>query len=123
MGLAPQDDGKDEAATCKRSSVTYLSILLLRVCSQRKNVDGNAEEIARFAFISSGSAEDKGAMAAALGPVKISHKKMAAKGGSIDFAFFAPLPPTRPLDLLFIVSDSLAALLNCRKFHSDVCKL
>ena len=25
------------------------------------------------------------------GPVKISHKKMAVEGGSIDFMFFAPL--------------------------------
>ena len=34
------------------------------------------------------------------GPVKISHKKMATKGGRIDFKF--PRPLTRPLDpLLF----------------------
>ena len=32
------------------------------------------------------------------GPVKISHKKMAAKGGHIDFMFLAPR--TRPLDPL-----------------------
>ena len=60
----------------------------------RTNVDANANEITRFAFISSESGEGKGAMTAALGPIKISHKKMAAKGGSIDFMFFAPPHPT-----------------------------
>ena len=36
----------------------------------------------------SGSREAKGAMAP--GPIKISHKKMAAKGGHIDFMFLGP---------------------------------
>ena len=31
------------------------------------------------------------------GPIKISHKKMTAKGGRIDFMFFGPFP-TWPLD-------------------------
>ena len=33
-------------------------------------------------------------------PVKISHKKMTAKGNRIDFMFLAP--PTRPLDPLLV---------------------
>ena len=40
----------------------------------------------------------EGAMAPP-GPVKIGHKKMAAKGGCIDFMFLGP-PLTRPLDPL-----------------------
>ena len=35
------------------------------------------------------------------GPVKISHKKMAAKSGRIDFMFLAPLF-TWPLDPLLV---------------------
>ena len=35
------------------------------------------------------------------GPVKIGHKKMATKGGRIDFMFLAP-PLTRPLDPLLL---------------------
>ena len=33
-------------------------------------------------------------------PVKIGHKKMAAKGGRIDFMFLGPPSLTRPLDPL-----------------------
>ena len=43
------------------------------------------------AVVDPGGAE--GAMAPS--PVQISHKKMAAKGGHIDFMFLAPLPPRR----------------------------
>ena len=37
------------------------------------------------------------------GSVKIGHKKMAAKGGRIDFIFLdPPPPPTWPLDPLLV---------------------
>ena len=36
-------------------------------------------------------------------PVQISHKKVAAKGGHIDFMFLGP-PPTRPLDPMLLVN-------------------
>ena len=47
---------------------------------------------------SSGSGGGQGRHTPPPGPVKISHKKMAVEGGSIDFMFFAPL--TWPLDPL-----------------------
>ena len=50
---------------------------------------------------SSGSGGAEGAMAPP-DPVKIGHKKMAAKGGHIDFMFLGPLPLTRPLDPLLV---------------------
>ena len=48
-------------------------------------------------------------------PVQTSHKKMAAKGGDIDFMFLA-LPPTRPLDPMLEVYFLFSAL-------GDVCRL
>ena len=46
---------------------------------------------------------DPGGPRGPLGPVKISHKKMAAKGSRIDFMFLAPL--TRLLDPLLHGDD------------------
>ena len=47
------------------------------------------------------SVADPGGLAMPPGPVKISHKKMAAKGGRVDFMFLGPL--TWPLDLLLYI--------------------
>ena len=41
-----------------------------------------------------------------LGSVKISHQKIAAEGGRIDFMFLAPLP-IRPLDPLLGCAENL----------------
>ena len=42
------------------------------------------------------------------GPVKISHRKMATKGGRIELMFLGPL--SRPLDLLLKVLETLLCL-------------
>ena len=42
-----------------------------------------------------------------LGSAKISHQKIAAEGGRIDFMFLAPLPLTRPLDQLLGCAENL----------------
>ena len=52
-------------------------------------------------------------------PVKMSHKKMAAKGDHIDFMFRAlPPPPGRPLDPLLIRSQVSARFYIYQSFSS-----
>ena len=59
-------------------------------------------------------------------PVEISHNKMAAKGGHIDFMFLAP--PPRPLDPMLVFSignlnlnwEKLTCIHRTTKYHSCV---
>ena len=71
-----------------------------------------APTVMNFQMESSGSEGDKGVMAP--GPVKISHKKMAAKSARIDFMFLGP-SPTWPLDALLRWMTNLNNIEVCEK--------
>ena len=59
--------------------------------------------------------------AVAPGPVKISHKKMAAFGGHIDFMFLSP--SYQLMDPLLLVHVSLKSTLRLSLLFSELCSL
>ena len=77
-------------------SVTTMSVSLVRTNEEPKgdeSVPNSSLQACQIAVANPGRGE--GACAPP-GPVKISHKRMATKGGSIDFMFLAPHPCPPP---------------------------